>query len=134
MTRRAWLAAAGLLSLLAPAVCRAQEAANEMGVGIYAGVPFGITLKHLIDGRHAVDAAFGTDVREGKRVWWPISSARNWSSETLPVGRFCASELSTPERKECTAKCPPLTPWSRPRKTVISSRCAQMGSSRVVFS
>ena len=43
-------------------------------------------------------------VSEGNRVSWPILSAMNWSMETLPLGRFCASELRTPERNECTAK------------------------------
>jgi hypothetical protein len=51
-------AAAAVLFFLTPAL-RAQETPNEMGVGIYAGVPSGITLKHLIDERNALAAAFG---------------------------------------------------------------------------
>ncbi|MBI5239314.1 MAG: hypothetical protein HY926_02495 [Elusimicrobia bacterium] len=57
MIRRA--GAAAFLLLFGAAVCRAQESPNELGVGVYAGVPLGITLKHLIDERRAAAAAFG---------------------------------------------------------------------------
>ena len=48
----------GLL-LLAPAVCRAQEEPNQLGIGAYIGAPFGFTAKYLIDHRNAVDMAIG---------------------------------------------------------------------------
>ncbi|MCX5797908.1 MAG: hypothetical protein NTY77_20650 [Elusimicrobia bacterium] len=60
MTRRTWSIAAVLgAALLAPAVCRAQEEANQIGVGAYIGTPFGFSAKYLIDKRNAVDLALG---------------------------------------------------------------------------
>ncbi|MBI5239881.1 MAG: hypothetical protein HY926_05375 [Elusimicrobia bacterium] len=47
------------VAVLRPALCRAQEEPNQLGVGAYIGTPFGFSAKYLIDKRNAVDLAFG---------------------------------------------------------------------------
>ena len=48
---------AGLL--LTAATCRAQEEPRQLGLGVYAGTPFGFSAKYNIDGRNSVATGLG---------------------------------------------------------------------------
>ena len=60
----------------------------------------------------------------------PPRRAACWSIVIFPSGIDFASSVFTPLKNECTAKCPPLIPWSRFEKTEKSPMCSAIGSSK----